>query len=99
MPFGAEGYLSVYMRFKPAIAHEYWKAIQNNNIKRAVEIINTYDVPFMEELPGQLGLNFDALIHGAMEIFKISKRWRRNPYMSASDEQMEKIRGFFKELK
>ena len=99
MPFGAEGYLSVYMRFKPAIAHEYWKAIQNNNIKRAVEIINTYDVPFIEELPGQLGLNFDALIHGAMEIFKISKRWRRNPYMSASDEQMEKIRGFFKELK
>jgi len=99
MNYGVDGYLSVYMRFMPEIAHKYWTAVQNNNLETATNIINTYDVPFMVDLPLELNLNFDALIHGAMEIFKVAKRWRRNPYTSASNEQMIIIRAFFEKLK
>lgn len=99
MPFGVDGYLSVFMRFKPDIAHEYWKAIQSNDIRKAVELINKYDVPFMETLPAKLGLNFDAVIHAAMEIYGVSERWRRNPYMNASNDQMDEIKKFLKGLK
>ena len=65
---------------------------------REQEIINKYDVPFMEELPAQLGLNFDAIIHASMEIFGVAERWRRSPYMNASDEQMAVIGEFLKRL-
>jgi len=98
MPYGVDGYLSVFMRFKPEIAHNYWNAIKSNDIKAAREIINKYDVPFMEELPAHLGLNFDAIIHASMEIFGVAERWRRSPYMNASDEQMAVIGEFLKRL-
>ena len=94
MPYGVDGYLSVYMRFLPDIALKYWDAIQNNNITEAVKIINKYDKPFMEDLPKQLNLNFDAVIHAAREVFGICNRWRRNPYMNANDSQMLSIREF-----
>ena len=94
MPYGVDGYLSVYMRFKPEIAYRYWDAVESNEIEEAISIIEKYDKPFMEELPKQLGLNFDALIHAAMEVSGICERWRRNPYMNANDEQMEYIREF-----
>jgi 4-hydroxy-tetrahydrodipicolinate synthase len=99
MPFGADGYLSVYMRFMPAIAHRYWNAVIQNDIKASVQIIRDYDTPFMEDLPAKLNLNFDALIHAAMEVYGIAERWRRNPYMNASDEQMELIKAFFAQEK
>ena len=45
------------------------------------------------------GNNFDAVIHAAMEIYGVSERWRRNPYMNASNDQMDEIKKFLKGLK
>ncbi|MDW7656962.1 MAG: dihydrodipicolinate synthase family protein [Bacillota bacterium] len=95
MPYGATGYLSVYMRFLPVIAHRYWQAISKRDLEGAVDVIRTYDIPFMEDLVAATGLHFDALIHAALEVFGLAERWRRNPYVSASDQQMEQIRDFF----
>jgi len=94
LPYGAHAYLSLYMRFKPAIAHRYWAAIQEKNLPEAVAIINQYDVPFME-FCAKHGLHFDAVVHGAMELAGLAGRWRRLPYSSLTDQQMELLKGFF----
>jgi 5-dehydro-4-deoxyglucarate dehydratase len=94
LPYGADGYLSLYMRFKPAIAHRYWAAIAANDLPAAVAIINTFDIPFMDFCATH-GVHFDAVVHGAMELAGLTQRWRRAPYSSLSDEKMEKLKAFF----
>mgnify|MGYP000467570707 CR=1 FL=1 len=94
MPYGVDSYLSIYMRFKPEIAHRYWAAIQAANIDEAAAIVNTYDIPFINFV-ASLGVDFDAVIHGAMELHGVAPRWRRLPYNSLNDEQMEKLKAFF----
>ncbi len=94
-PYGIDGYLSVYMRFCPSVAHKYWDAIKADDMKAAVKIIQQYDMPFFDELIPATGLDFDAVIHASMEVFGVAPRWRRTPYRSADDRQMETIRSFF----
>ncbi|MSU66661.1 MAG: dihydrodipicolinate synthase family protein [Opitutus sp.] len=94
LPYGAHCYLSLYMRFKPAVAHRYWAAIQAGNIPEAVAIINKFDIPFMDFCIAE-GVHFDAAVHGAMELAGVAPRWRRAPYSSLNDEKMEKLKSFF----
>jgi hypothetical protein len=37
---------------------------------------------------------FDTGIHGALEIFGVCQRWRRLPYYSLSNAEMEKLADF-----
>ncbi len=97
LPYGADAYLSLYMRFKPAIAQRYWAAIQAGDHAAAVAIINRYDIPFMNFCTSQ-GLHFDAVVHGAMELAGIAGRWRRAPYGSLDDAQLAQLRDFFADL-
>ena len=96
-PYGCDGYLSTYARFKPEIAHKYWNAIENNNLKEAVNVIATYDIPLFDLIKSFTG-KFDAGVHGALELFGVAERWRRPPYYTINDEDMEKLTGFFKDL-
>ncbi|RAV11484.1 dihydrodipicolinate synthase family protein [Paenibacillus contaminans] len=97
LPYGADAYLSMYMRFKPDIAHQYWAAVQANDIREAARIVNVYDISFMDTV-AELGSDFDAVIHGAMELFGVAERWRRPPYNNLTDDQMEKLKLFFDKL-
>lgn len=97
-PYGCTGYLSTYMRFEQSIARKYWKAIQANDLSAARDIIAKYDMPLFDFL-GKLTGGFDAGIHGSLELFGIAKRWRRKPYYSLNDAEMEKLAAFFQELK
>jgi 4-hydroxy-tetrahydrodipicolinate synthase len=97
MPYAADAYLSIFMRFKPEIAHRYWEAVKQNNLSKAAEIIKKYDIGFMDFV-ANLGADFDAVIHGSMEIFGISERWRRMPYYSLTDTEMEKLRDYYIDL-
>ncbi|OHB54185.1 MAG: hypothetical protein A2Y12_17065 [Planctomycetes bacterium GWF2_42_9] len=95
-PFGCDGYLSTFLCFKPRVSHDYWKAIETNDLARASKIIGNIDIPFFEfilSLPG----GFDAGIHGALELFGIAKRWRRSPYYSLNDQEMDQLRNFFQQ--
>ncbi len=94
LPYGADAYLSLYMRFKPAVAHRYWQAITAGDIPQAKEIINRFDIPFMD-FCAKHAVHFDAVVHGAIELAGVAQRWRRAPYSSLDDGQMEKLRGFF----
>lgn len=96
LPYGCDGYFSVFSCFKPQIAHQYWNAIQSQNLSQARNVIRDYDMPyfdFVRKLPGWTS----AGTHGALELFGITKRWRRKPYYSLSDEEMEKLGDFFRE--
>lgn len=93
LPYGADAYLSIYMRFKPAVAHRYWAAIKAGDLPAAVAVINKYDIPFMDFCASH-GLHFDAVVHGAMELAGLAKRWRRPPYSSLDDAKMDALKGF-----
>jgi len=96
-PYGCDGYLSTYMKFKPDIAHQFWDAIKVKDITEARNIIAKYEIPwfeFISSLPGQ----FDAGIYGTMELFGICQRWRRKPYYSLNDQEMEKLADLFRKL-
>ena len=64
----------------------------------AAAVVRDYEVPFFDftmKLPG----SFDAAHHGALELFGICERWRRPPYYSLNDEEMELVAGLFRQLK
>ena len=95
-PYGCDGYMSTYLSLKPEIAHRYWKAVQEKDLEDAREVIREYDMPFFDFIMTVTG-GWNAGLHGAMELFGVCKRWRRMPYYSLSDEEMEKLAGFFKD--
>ncbi|MFO7947499.1 MAG: dihydrodipicolinate synthase family protein [Armatimonadota bacterium] len=97
MPYGCDGYLSTFMTFKPGIAHRYWSAIEEDDLQAAVEIIETYDMPFFDFVGAMTG-GFDAGLHGAIELFTGINRWRRAPYYDLNDEEMEQLAAFFTDL-
>jgi 4-hydroxy-tetrahydrodipicolinate synthase len=89
------GYLSTFMTFKPDIAHRYWNAIVTKNWHAAREIVREIDLPLFDHVMRYAG-GFDAAMHGIMEIYGISVRWRRPPYHSLTDAEMEKLRDFLR---
>ena len=96
-PYGCDGYMSWYLHFVPEIAHAFWRTVVAGDLAASAKIIRDYDYPwfdFSETLTG----GYDAMYHGAQEIFGIAGRWRRAPYVSLSDEDMERLRAFFAEL-
>ena len=96
VPYGCDGYLSTFIQFRPDIAQDYWTATQTGDWQRAKEIIQVYDMPYFDfvlPLPG----GFDAGIHGVLELFGIAQRWRRKPYYTLNDEEMERLAGFFQQ--
>jgi len=89
-PYGCGGYLSTFITFAPEIAHRYWSAVQGGDIAAAVRIIRDQDLPYFQHAMASQG-GFDAVIHGAMELAGICGRWRRPPYYSLSDGEMERL--------
>jgi len=96
-PYGAQASLSAFSFFAPQVTDKYWQAIASEDWRGAARVIEQYERPFFEfifKLPG----GFDAGIHGTLELFGIAQRWRRPPYHSLTDEEMEKLADFFKGL-
>jgi len=87
-PYGCDGYLSTLITFKPEIAHAYWQAVSANNLPEARRIIRDFDYPFFELVMGLPG-GFNAGIQAMLELKGIAQRWRRKPYHSLSDQELE----------
>jgi len=95
-PYGCDGYLATFINFKPEVTHRYRAAIEARDLQEARAVIRDIDMPFFDlvfSLPG----GSDAGIHGVYELFGICGRWRRAPYYSLSDADMERVAGFFGE--
>jgi 4-hydroxy-tetrahydrodipicolinate synthase len=89
-PYGCHGYLSTFITFAPEIARRYWSAIERDDVPEAVTVIRDCDMPFFEHGISVEG-GFDAAIHGALELAGICGRWRRAPYRSLSDHDMDEL--------
>ena len=97
LPYGCDGYLSTFMAFKPEIARRYWSAIEAGNTAEAVAVIRDIDMPFFNHIASYPG-GFDACMHGYQELAGLAQRWRRPPYHSLADEEMERLKAFLEGL-
>lgn len=95
VPYGCDGYLSTFLSFKPEISHKYWNAFISGNMKAAVRVIEEIDMPFFDFISRFKG-GFDAAIHGVLELYGLSGRWRPKPYHSLDDGEMERLAEFLK---
>lgn len=95
--YGCHGYLSTFLTFAPAITYRYWDAIEVGDMAAAAEVIRRCDMPWFDHARSIEG-GFDAAIHGAMELAGICARWRRAPYHSLSDRQMEQLADTMREI-
>jgi len=59
-------------------------------------VIRQYDKPFFDHVLASEG-GFDAAIHGIMELAGLTKRFRRPPYHTLTDQQMDRLAAFCKE--
>jgi dihydrodipicolinate synthase/N-acetylneuraminate lyase len=98
LPYGVDGYLSTFITFKPEIAWRYWAAVERNDLAGARAVIRDYDMPLFDYLIASPG-SFDAAIHGIYELFGLAKRYRRPPYHSLTDKQMEELADFLRRRK
>ena len=93
LPYGVDGFFSMHILFYPAIAWKYWDAIKADKIEDAVSIIRDYDMPLFDLLRSFEG-GFDAGIHGTLEILGFGKRYRRMPYQTITENDMQKLKNF-----
>ncbi len=94
VPYGCDGYMSTYLHFMPEISHAYWRTIEANDLAAAAAIVRAYDQPWFD-LAFTLDGNFDAMFHASQEVFGIGGRWRRPPYHSLTDAEMEQVRAMY----
>lgn len=92
-PYGCRAYLSTFITFRPSAAHAYWAAVNAGDVARAKDIIERIDRPFFTHILGLPG-GFDAAMHGITELCGLTQRWRRPPFCSLSDAEMEQLAGF-----
>ena len=88
--YGCDGYLSTMVTFAPQITQAYWQAVRSGEWEDAARVIRDYDMPYFDYVLGVVG-GFDAALHGTYELFGLAQRWRRSPYHSMTDEQMEQL--------
>lgn len=97
LPYGCQGYLSTFITFRPSITRAYWRAIGSGEQRAAVRLIEVIDRPFFDHILALPG-GFDAAMHGIGELCGLCQRWRRPPFCSLADPEMEALAGFLAEL-
>ena len=95
-PYGCDGFMSTYLTFAPEITWKYWNAVQEKDLEAARAVIRDYDMPFFDFLPTFTG-GWNAAVHGTLELFGVCGRWRRPPYYSLEDTEMERLAEFFRD--
>jgi 4-hydroxy-tetrahydrodipicolinate synthase len=97
VPWGVDGYLSLFMSFKPELAWKYFHAIQAGNYAAAWQEMRQIETPLMKYL-GNVEGGFNAAVHGISELYGISSRHLRAPYHTLTDAQMEELGSVLKGL-
>ena len=90
VPYGSDGYMSTFILFNPKVAHDFFRAIQEDDADAIRTIISEHDIPFWDFVANCEG-SADAAVHGMLELKGLAQRWRRKPYHSLNDEQMDRL--------
>ena len=91
--YGAVGYMSTFVTFHAPVTRLYWDAIERGDWTAAAKVIAEHDTPLFEYIGGLQG-GFDAGMHGLLELTGTAGRWRRKPFYSLNDEEMEGLKTF-----
>lgn len=86
-PYGADGYLSLFMRFAPHIDVSYWKAFTAGDMKACAALVERYEAPFFKLCTAE-GVDFSAAIQGMMSLTGQCGRWRRAPYATIGEDAL-----------
>ena len=93
---GVVGFMSTFVTFQPRITNLYWEAVKRNDMSAARRVIDAHETPLFDFLATLQG-GWDAGMRGILEIFGIAGRWRRRPYYSLTDQELDGMRGFFQD--
>lgn len=93
-PYGCDGYMSVFMTYRPEVAHTYWGAIEKGDLPSAARVIRDYDMPLIKHLYSAYPAGGDAGQHALLEVAGICGRWRRKPLPDLTDADMETLEAF-----
>jgi len=96
IPYGCDGYMSLFIHHKPKVAHHYWAAIEAGDLSEAAAIAHRYDFSLFNYF-NSLAAGGDAGIHAMMELAGICGRWRRAPLPNVTDEEMARFKAFMDE--
>jgi 4-hydroxy-tetrahydrodipicolinate synthase len=89
-PYGCRGHLSTLLVYRPEAAHAYWRAFEQNDYPQMACLVRDIDIPLFDALNHCPG-GFDAGLHGWAELIGIYGRWRRSPYHSLTDDELETL--------
>jgi dihydrodipicolinate synthase/N-acetylneuraminate lyase len=89
-PHGCQGHLSTLMVYKPEIAWHYWRAMAAGDTQTGGDMVSRIDRPLFDVLMATPG-SFDAALHGWGELVGLCGRWRRSPYHSLTDSELESL--------
>lgn len=96
-PYGAHGYLSTFLTFKPDVAHAYWSAWESKDLAAATAVVRDIDMPFFDFIQSSPG-GFDAALHGVLELYGLAERWRPRPYYSLDDDELAALKDFLQQM-
>ena len=98
LPYGVDGYLSLFMSYKPEISWNYWSLIQSGDYEASWKIIREIERPMFSHMAGVQG-GFNAAVHGMFELLGICGRHLPLPYYTMNDGEMEELKAVMQSLK
>ena len=96
VPFGCDGYMSVYVTLKPELSSKYWNAVTAADFATARAIDRDFDVPLFDYAMAYPG-GWNCVFHALLEVYGVAERWKRAPYTSLSDKEVDQLRSFLTE--
>lgn len=97
VPWGVDGYLSMFMSFRPEIAWKYFNASEAGDYEKAWQVMREVEAPLRDYM-GRAKGGFNAVVHGISELYGISARHLRAPYYTLTDAEMDELAGVLKNL-
>lgn len=91
LPFGCGGFMDRHMNFVPSLSKLYWSHIQKGDLKEVGRLCREIEWPLeklMDCFPGKR----DSCMHALLEIYGICFRWKRKPYYSLNDDELNKLK-------
>jgi 4-hydroxy-tetrahydrodipicolinate synthase len=87
-PYGSRAFFSTYTGFAPDKPMQFWEAIRNDDLKRAVAITSKYDYPFIRRFS-------HPFWHATLEYFGVASRYMREPFKTLPLSGMADVKAFF----